>query len=197
MKILLTILCFILSFFAFGQKKADKELSQFLKKHRLDTFVLVKIGCKTCEISYEDSLKTPDNMTIILVYKKDSKINLMTFSDTEVSRQFYNLKTDIFNFIASKKQILKEADNYYKEQKLAKFQAPCLVTFPYEKLQIQIGTFHHKHILVDRQMDDCGTSLENKEWFKIELQILNLVDLEMHKFKKSSVQQGFGVMSAD
>jgi hypothetical protein len=162
--------------FTLGQSKADKELNQYLKKHKPDTFILVKTGCQTCEISYEDSLKTIDTITILLLYKKHGQITLVNFSDTGKSQTFDKIKSDIFQFVAAKRDILKQAENYYKEQKHLKFQAPCLATFPYEKIQIQIGQFRHRNTIVAREMDDCGSYLTNEKWFKTELEILNLVE---------------------
>lgn len=176
MKFLLIISFLSLTVFASGQSKADKELTQYVKKYKLDTFLLVKTGCQTCEISYENRLKTVDTMTITLLYKKNDKITLVTFSDTGKTQRFDKVKSDIFQVIVNKRNVLKQAEKYYKEQKLLKFQAPCLTTFPYEKVQIQVGQLRHRHTLVDREMDDCGTILTNEQWFKAELEILNLLD---------------------
>ena len=176
MKSLLIILFFSLSALASGQSKADKELKQYLIRYKLDTFILVKTGCQTCEISYEKNLKNVDTLTILLLYKKYGQITLVYFSDTSKSKQFDNIYSDIFQIIEARKTVLKQADIYYKEQELAKFQAPCFAIFPYEKINIQIGKFRHKHTLVMRELDDCGTNLTKEDWFKAELEILGLLD---------------------
>ncbi|TAD92232.1 MAG: hypothetical protein EAY75_03090 [Bacteroidetes bacterium] len=107
---------------ALDKVKLRKNLPNSLKKNGLDTFLLVRTGCKTCEISYEDSLKKPDTLTIFLVYEKDRKITLMTFSDKGATSKLDNLETDIFSFITSKKQILKQQPITTKNRNLQSFK---------------------------------------------------------------------------
>jgi hypothetical protein len=132
MKTLLTIFGSFLMLLLYGQRKADKELTRFLKTHKLDTFIYVKAGCTECTISYEDTTKPTDVATIWLLYRYMGNQSMAVFSDTTQIKQYKQIKTDIFSFIHLKEQILKKKSIYYKEQQNLKFKAPCLATFPYE-----------------------------------------------------------------
>jgi hypothetical protein len=177
MKFLITIILFLSTPYLWGQGKANKELLQFLKANKLDTFLVVKNGCPNCSISYEDSIKPVDTAIIWLLYKKHGQQNLIKFSDISKTERHINIESNILKFIKENRHVLKLKDTYYQEQKHLKFQAPCLAIFPYEKMQIQVGQFKYKHTLVKRETDDCGTVLTNEKWFKIELEILKKFDL--------------------
>jgi hypothetical protein len=178
MKTLLTISLTFLTALVFGQSKANKELTQFFRLNKLDTFLIIKSGCSNCIISYEniDTVKKADTLTISLLFEKKGKQTFMTFSDTGQTKTITNLKTDIFKIIADNRKLLQTKDTYYREQKLAKFQAPCLVTFPYEIIELRYGEFKYRHTLVERDSDDCGTILKHIDWFKVEIEILDKVD---------------------
>ena len=83
--------------------------------------------------------------------------------------QSKKVDTDIFNFVADNRKTLKKINQYYEEQKLWKFRAPCFATFPFETIEINICTFKHRHRLVEREWDDCGNSLINEDWFQVEV----------------------------
>lgn len=176
MKPLLTISFVLLICIASGQGKAEKELLRFLKAHKVDTFVLVKTGCTSCIISYEDNAKLADTVTIWLLYKYRGKQSLMTFSDIAQPKKLGNKDTDIFKFITENRQLLLTKDQYYQEQKQLKFQAPCLTTYPYETIEIKYGNLKYRHRLVKRETDDCGTFLTHEDWFKFEIEVLQMVD---------------------
>ena len=176
MKPLLTISFILLTCITWGQGKADKELRRFFKKHKVDTFVLVKTGCTNCIISYEDNNKLTDTVTIWLLYKYRGKQSLITFSDIAQTKNLGDKDTDIFKFITENRQLLIKKDKYYQEQKQLKFQAPCLMTFPYENIEIKYGNFKHRHRLVKRETDDCGTFLTHEDWFQVEIELLRIVD---------------------
>jgi hypothetical protein len=181
MKIIFIITSFFVTGLASGQSKADKELSMFLKKQQTDTFLIIKSGCGHCEISYEDSLNAGDTVTIFLLFKKNGQLTVTNFSDTSKIKTLTNIRSEIFKFISAKRQALKQGDAYYRERKLLKFQPPCLAKFPYEKLQIKIGQFRYSHTIVGREMDDCGSTLTSEAWFRIELQILEMLDnIKLH-----------------
>lgn len=178
MKILLTISFTLLTSFCFGQGKANRELTQFLKSNKVDTFIIIKSGCSSCNISYEniDRVKNADTVTVRLVYQKKGKQTLMIFSDTGLAKNVTYSGTEIFKIIANNREILRTKDAYYQEQKLAKFHAPRLVSFPYETIQLKYGQFTYRHTLVERETDDCGTVLTNEDWFKVEIEILKMID---------------------
>lgn len=162
----------------FGQNKANKELTQFLRLNKLDTFIIIKSGCSKCIVSFEniDNVNKTDTLTIRLLFQKKGTQTFMTFSDTGQTQTKTNLNTTIFKIIADNQMLLQTKDKYYREQKLAKFQAPCLVTFPYEIIELKYGQFKYRHTLVERDSDHCGTILTHIDWFKIEVEILNEFD---------------------
>lgn len=176
MKPILTIFLILSTIFTSGQSKAEKELFLFLKRNKLDTFLTVKSGCPNCLVSYEENIRSIDTATIWLVYKKQGQQKIIRFNDISEAESFGNVTTDIFTFATANRHELRMKEKYYQEQKLAKFQAPSLSTFPYEKIQIKIGQFKYNHTLVNREMDDCGTTLTNEDWFKIEVDILKKLD---------------------
>lgn len=161
---------------ALGQHNADKKLNKFLHLKKIDTFIYIKTGCTDCLPNYEDSGKKIDIVTIKLLYKQKGQQYLVSFSDTCLAKNFGQRNSIIFNFIYANRQTLKDKDKFYEESKKELFQAPCLIVYPYEIIDIKIGQFKHRHTLVRRETDDCGTVLTNHDWFKIELEILNLFD---------------------
>ncbi len=165
-----------MTFFAFGQNKTEKALFDFLNANKIDTFISIKSSCTYCTISYEETSKPVDSVTIKLLYRQKGKQYLMAFSDTAQKKMIGKVESSVFGYILNNRKILNNKAVYYKEAKLAKFQSPCLVTFPYEAIDIKMGQFKYKHTLVERERDDCGTILIHYDWFKVEKEILSQVD---------------------
>lgn len=173
---LLAIPLIFLTTLASAQGKADNELSQFLRTHKIDNFISIRSGCTNCTISYETTAKVADTVTIWLLYKTHGKQSLVHFSDLGQAMQSKKVDTDIFNFVADNKKLLMKMNQYYEEQKLWKFQAPCFATFPFETIEISMGTFKHRHTLVKWEWDDCGNNLTNEDWFQVEVKLVKMFD---------------------
>ena len=176
-KIIITFLSCLCIVSALGQSKADTELSLFLQKMKPDSYVYVKSGCKSCPIDYEDTLENKiDSVVIKLLVKKQDKQILAIFSDWDDMKKQEVQHTKIFEYIKENISVFKEKDSYYKIAMQAKFQAPCLVIFPYETINIKLSNFEFNHTLVEREMDNCGTDLEREKWFQKEIELLKMID---------------------
>ena len=101
---------------------------------------------------------------------------LVTFSDTSKAKSAIIKKNMVFQIIEQNRNVFKAKNEYYKNQRLLKFQAPYLTTYPYETIEIKYGLFRYKHTLVERETDDCGTILTSEAWFKAEVELLKEFD---------------------
>ena len=176
-RIIIIFLSYFCAVSVFGQSKADRELDLFLQKMKPDSYVYIKSGCKSCPIDYEDTLKNRiDSVVIKLLINKQNKQILAVFSDWDDMKKQEVQHTKIFEYIKENIFVFKEKDSYYKIAMQAKFQAPCLVIFPYETINIKLSNFKFNHTLVEREMDNCGTDLEREKWFQKEIELLKMID---------------------
>lgn len=178
MKIFLSISSIFISLVILAQGNANRELAQYLKTSKIDTFVILRAGCTNCMISFEQTGKRnkSDTVNIWLLYRKNGIQKLMTFSDTSKTETALVKESNVFQIIEQNREVFIIKNEYYKNQKQLKFKEPCLTTYPYETIEIRYGLFRYKHTLVERETDDCGTILTSEDWFKSEVELLKEFD---------------------
>jgi hypothetical protein len=153
---------------------SEKEFNKYrsaLKLNKVDSVLVLKVGCTGCVVGYPDtSMRVTDGLAIYVLSQHKGIIKLAVFDDVYNPKYFTPDTCLLFDLVNKSKSTLKLKAGFYKKEmaelRKAKFFPPGPVHYSFEELKIQLPNFKYDFVVAEKNADYLGFVRENEEWFQ-------------------------------